>query len=81
MQGTFRFSFGPWNISEGADPFGPTVRESLPFAKKLDMYKGLGFDGIQFHDDDVVPNMNDLAPAAIIAAGARSFMLGTTSSS
>ena len=67
MQGTFRFSFGPWNISEGSDPFGPTVRESLPFAKKLDMYKGLGFDGIQFHDDDVVPNMNDLAPAAIIA--------------
>jgi hypothetical protein len=19
----YRFSFGPWNISEGADPFGP----------------------------------------------------------
>lgn len=66
MQGTFRFSFGPWNIHEGADPFGPQVRGSLPFAKKLDYYKKLGFDGIQFHDDDVVPNMNELAPAAII---------------
>ena len=26
MQGSFRFSFGPWNIHEGADPFGPPVR-------------------------------------------------------
>ncbi len=67
MQGTFRFSFGPWNIHEGADPFGPQVRESLSFAKKLDYYKKLGFDGVQFHDDDVVPNMNELSPAAMIA--------------
>ena len=21
----YRFSFGPWNISTGADPFGPPV--------------------------------------------------------
>lgn len=67
MQGTFRFSFGPWNIHEGSDPFGPAVRDSLSFARKLDMYKGLGFDGVQFHDDDAVPRMNDLPPAAIIA--------------
>lgn len=67
MQGTFRFSFGPWNIHEGADPFGPTVRDSLSFARKLDMYKGLGFDGVQFHDDDAVPRMNEMTPAAIIA--------------
>ena len=67
MQGTFRFSFGPWNIHEGADPFGPAVRESLAFARKLDVYKGLGFDGVQFHDDDAVPNMNGLSPAAIAA--------------
>ena len=67
MQGTFRFSFGPWNIHEGADPFGPTVRDSLSFARKLDMYKGLGFDGVQFHEDDAVPRMNEMTPAAIIA--------------
>ena len=67
MQGTFRFSFGPWNIHEGADPFGPTVRDSLSFAHKLDLYKGLGFDGVQFHDDDAVPRMNEMTPAAIIA--------------
>ena len=44
MAGTFRFSFGPWNIHEGADPFGPKVRESIEFNKKLGMYKKLGFD-------------------------------------
>ena len=67
MAGTFRFSFGPWNIDEGADPFGPKVRESIEFNKKLDMYKKLGFDGVQFHDDDAVPRMNELTPKQIIA--------------
>jgi len=28
----YRFSFGPWNIHEGADPFGPPVRKERPFA-------------------------------------------------
>jgi xylose isomerase len=65
MAGEFRFSFGPWNIHEGADPFGPPVRQSVPFEKKLGMYKRLGFDGVQFHDDDAVPDMNDLSPAQI----------------
>ena len=64
-KGTFRFSFGPWNIHEGADPFGPPVRDSVAFAKKLDCYKELGFDGVQFHDDDAVPNMNNLTASAI----------------
>lgn len=51
----YRFSFGPWNIHAGADPFGPVVRKERPFANKLKEYKKLGFDGVQFHDDDVVP--------------------------
>jgi len=59
MQGTFRFSFGPWNIHEGADPFGPPVRPPVSFAEKLKVYKKLGFDGVQFHDDDAVPNLNE----------------------
>jgi xylose isomerase len=67
MSGIFRFSFGPWNIHEGADPFGPMVRESIDFNKKLSMYKELGFDGVQFHDDDAVPNMNDLSQDQIIS--------------
>jgi len=61
----YRFSFGPWNIHEGADPFGPTVRPSLSFAAKLPVYKELGFDAVQFHDDDAVPELNDLAPAQV----------------
>lgn len=66
MPGTYRFSFGPWNIHEGADPFGPMVRESIAFGRKLTVYKKLGFDGVQFHDDDAVPDMNDLKLDQII---------------
>jgi xylose isomerase len=66
MAGTFRFSFGPWNIHEGADPFGPTVRSSIAFNKKLTLYKNLGFDSVQFHDDDAVPDMDDLSPDQIV---------------
>jgi xylose isomerase len=50
----YRFTFGPWNISTGRDPFGPEVRKEVAFAAKLREYKKLGFDGVQFHDDDVV---------------------------
>lgn len=66
MSGVFKFTFGPWNIHEGADPFGPAVRQSVNFSKKLALYKKLGFDGIQLHDDDAVPNMNDLTPQQMV---------------
>src|SRR5262249_40521885 len=49
----YRFTFGPWNISTGADPFGPPVRKEVAFAAKIREYKRLGFAGVQFHDDDV----------------------------
>jgi xylose isomerase len=55
MSRTYRFTFGPWNISSGGDPFGPPVRPDIAVANKLREYKKLGFDGIQLHDDDVVP--------------------------
>ncbi|NUQ62542.1 MAG: TIM barrel protein [Pirellulales bacterium] len=58
MAGEYRFSFGPWNVHEGADPFGPTVRPSIGFGTKLKYYKQLGFDGVQFHDDDAVPDLD-----------------------
>ena len=66
MAGKYRFSFGPWNIHEGADPFGPPVRRPIAFANKLKMYKKLGFDGVQFHDDDAVPNMDELNANQIV---------------
>ncbi|HOY64835.1 MAG TPA: TIM barrel protein, partial [bacterium] len=65
MRGTFRFSFGPWNIHEGSDPFGPTVRDSIALSKKLETYRKLGFDGVQFHDDDAAPKMNGMSESAI----------------
>ncbi len=67
MAGKFKFTFGPWNIHEGADPFGPEVRKSISFSKKLEYYKKLGFDGVQFHDDDAVPQLNDLTGKQIAA--------------
>lgn len=65
MAGTFRFTFGPWNIHEGADVFGPMVRKTVDFDKKLEIYKGLGFDGVQFHDDDAVPILEDKSASQI----------------
>lgn len=63
---TYRFSFGPWNISEGADPFGPEVRATFPHEKKFALYKSLGFDGVQFHDDDVVPDLDAQTPEQVL---------------
>lgn len=65
MAGKFRFTFGPWNIHDGADVFGPSVRDSLSFDEKLALFKSLGFDGIQFHDDDAVSNLNDKSSSQI----------------
>lgn len=70
MPGTFRFSFGPWNIHEGADPFGPAVRQPITFIDKLEMYKKMGFDGVQFHDDDAVPELNNMSPSQICSYAA-----------
>jgi len=65
-QSSYRFSFGPWNISEGPDPFGPDVRAAFPHERKYELYKSLGFDGVQFHDDDVVPGLDGLTAAQIM---------------
>lgn len=64
-QTSYRFSFGPWNISEGSDPFGVDVRPAFAHEKKFALYRPLGFEGVQFHDDDVVPNLDGLSPAQI----------------
>jgi xylose isomerase len=50
----FVFSAGVWNLSTGADPFGPPVRADLPIAEKLQIFKRLGLDYVQLHDDDAV---------------------------
>ena len=65
MQSHYRFSFGPWNIHEGADSFGLAVRDSMTFGEKLKLFRKLGYEGIQFHDDDAVPDLNGLDGAGI----------------
>ena len=60
-----RLSFGPWNIHEGADLFGPPVRPSLDFESKLQVFKELGFDAVQFHVEYAVPGLVDLSPMQI----------------
>jgi xylose isomerase len=55
----YRFCFGPWNISEGADPYGPTTRPAQSFDWKLTQLKKLGFDAMMFHDDDAVPDIDE----------------------
>ena len=62
----FKYSVGPWNVHEGADAYGPATRESISFEEKIKRFKEIGFDAIQFHDDDAVPNMNNLTEAEII---------------
>ncbi|MDQ6630675.1 MAG: TIM barrel protein [Verrucomicrobiota bacterium] len=54
----YKFCFGPWNISEGSDPYGPTTRPPQTFDWKLDALKKLGYDAMMFHDDDAVPDID-----------------------
>src|SRR5262245_48466568 len=69
---SYRFTFGPWNISSGRDPFGPEVRRDVTLAAKLREYKKLGFDGVQFHDDDAVPpDQIDADPQTLARTAAR----------
>ncbi len=61
----FKFSVGPWNVHEGADAFGPEVRESIDFEKKVRKFKEIGLSAVQFHDDDAVPEMNNMSEEQI----------------
>src|SRR5437899_7733726 len=54
----YKFCFGPWNLSEGQDPYGPTTRPAQSFDWKLEQLKKLGFEAMMFHDDDAVPDID-----------------------
>jgi xylose isomerase len=61
----FRYSVGPWNVHEGADSFGPEVRKKIPIEEKFSKLKEIGIDAVQFHDDDAVPEINNLSEEQI----------------
>jgi xylose isomerase len=63
----YRFSIGPWNISEGRDPYGPETRSVKEFAWKLERFREGGFHAVMFHDDDVVPGLEELSPREVLA--------------
>lgn len=61
----FKFSVGPWNVHAGADSYGPATRNEIAFEEKIKRFAEIGFSAIQFHDDDVVPNINNLTEEEI----------------
>ena len=62
----FLFTAGPWNIHEGHETFGPGIRPAIKFEDKIAKFAEIGLDGVQFHDDDAVPDMNNMSEKAII---------------
>ncbi len=61
----YKFCFGPWNLSEGQDPYGPPTRPVQSFDWKLGKLKELGFDAMMFHDDDAVADIDGKSGAEL----------------
>lgn len=61
----FKYSVGPWNVHNGADSYGPATRDDISLEEKVKKFAELGFSAVQFHDDDAVPNMNELSEEEI----------------
>lgn len=65
MKHPYKFCFGPWNISEGQDPYGPPTRPAQSFDWKLKQLKKIGYDAMMFHDDDAVPDIDEKTDAEV----------------
>ena len=63
----FKFTVGPWNVHTGADSYGPETRNAIALETKFAKFAELGFSAVQFHDDDAVPDMNNLTEEEIKA--------------
>lgn len=61
----FKFSVGPWNVHTGADSYGPETRRPIDLETKFARFAELGFSAVQFHDDDAVPDMNNMTEDGI----------------
>ena len=62
----FKFTAGPWNCNEGVEAFGPGVRPTVDMEAKFKKFAEIGMSGVQFHDDDAVPDMNNMTEKQII---------------
>jgi xylose isomerase len=63
----FKFSAGPWNVHSGADSYGPATRNEIPRDEKIRRFAEMGFSAVQFHDDDAVPDLNNMTEDQIKA--------------
>ena len=61
----FKFSVGPWNVHTGTDSYGPETRQPIDLETKFAKFAELGFSAVQFHDDDAVPDMNNMTEGEI----------------
>lgn len=61
----FKFTVGPWNVHTGADSYGPETRKAISLEEKFKKFAELGFSAVQFHDDDAVPDMNNMTEEQI----------------
>ena len=77
----FKFSVGPWNVHTGADSYGPETRKMIDLESKFAKFAELGFSAVQFHDDDAVPDMNNMTEEEIreYARGVKSCWTSTAS--
>ena len=62
----FMFTAGPWNIHEGNETFGPGHRKPVPLEEKMKKFAEIGIASMQFHDDDAVPDMNNMTEKQIV---------------
>lgn len=65
LMSQFRFSVGPWNVHTGADSYGPETRKPIDLETKFAKFAELGFSAVQFHDDDAVPDLNNMTEEEI----------------
>lgn len=63
----FKFSVGPWNVNDGTDVYGPATRPAISLEEKIKRFSEMGFSAVQFHDDDAVPDINNLTEEEIKA--------------
>ena len=67
----YRFSIGPWNVSEGRDPYGPETRPAQDLGWKLERFREAGFEAVMFHDDDVVPGLEEKSHSEVMTEAAQ----------
>lgn len=64
---SFHYSVGPWNVHDGTDMFGGATRDVLDVKETIRHVAPLGFQAIQFHDDDLVPDIQEKSHGEILA--------------